>query len=184
MARTPSTMVPLGSPMPRFALPDVVQGREVRSEDLQGAAATLVMFICNHCPYVVHVRDAFKALQEDFGPRGLKIVAINSNDLQNYPQDGPEHMKALAEELGWTFPFCMDATQEVARAFQAACTPDFFLYDADHRLAYRGQLDASRPGTDIPVTGADLREAIDAVLEGRTPPADQVPSLGCNIKWA
>jgi len=146
-----------------------------------------VMFICNHCPYVVHVKDEFRRLADDYAGR-LSIVAINSNSLATHPQDGPEHMKELATRLGWPFPFLFDSTQEVARAYHAACTPDFFLFGAGsgatRRLAYRGQLDASRPGNDVPVTGRDLRAAVDELLAGRKPDADQRPSLGCNIKWS
>ncbi|TVQ95238.1 MAG: thioredoxin family protein [Deltaproteobacteria bacterium] len=182
MARTPSTMAPLGRPMPAFTLPDTVTGGTVSSADFAGAPV-LVMFICNHCPFVVHVQDAFGALEREFADQGLRIVAISSNDVEAYPQDGPEPMKALATTLGWGFPYCLDETQEVARAFDAACTPDFFLYDAEHRLVYRGQLDGSRPGNDVPVTGEDLRAATRAVLAGQAPPAEQQPSLGCNIKW-
>jgi thiol-disulfide isomerase/thioredoxin len=175
-------MKPLGTPMPAFRLPDAVTGADLDSASLAGAPV-LVMFVCNHCPYVVHVRGAFGPLAADYGPKGLQVVAINSNSMATHPEDGPEAMKALALELGWPFPFCFDATQEVARAFDAACTPDFFLYDASGALAYRGQLDGARPGNGEPVTGASLRAAIEAVLAGEAPSPDQVPSMGCNIKW-
>ena len=183
MALTPSTMQPLGSPMPTFTLDDAVTGAPFDSATLAGAPATLVMFICNHCPFVIHVRDQLTAIDADLRARGLRTVAINANSLRTHPQDGPPAMKQLATTLGWAFPFLFDATQDVARAFGAACTPDFFLYDASGRLAYRGQLDDSRPGNGVPVTGADLRAAIEAVLAGDAPAAEQRPSMGCNIKW-
>jgi len=164
-------------------LPDAVTGRKVASDDLSGAPALLVMFVCNHCPYVQHVLPELGRLARDYGEDGLAVVAINSNDLETYPQDGPAAMKELAKAEGWTFPFLMDETQVVARAFRAACTPDFFLFNRSHRLVYRGQLDGSRPGTDVPVTGRDLRAAVEATLAGRPVPAEQTPSIGCNIKW-
>ena len=142
------------------------------------------MFICNHCPFVIHVRDELTRLASEYQKRGVAIVAINSNSIETHPQDAPEHMKALATELGWKFPFLFDSTQEVAKAYRAACTPDFYLFDAEQRLVYRGQLDDSRPGNNVPVTGRDLRAALDAVLAGRAPSIDQKPSIGCNIKWA
>ena len=182
MARTLSTMMPLGTPAPDFSLPDAVSGRTVRLSELPGDAL-LVMFICNHCPYVIHVRDELGRLAADYLPRSVAIVAINANDLESHPQDGPEHMRALAIREGWAFPFLFDATQSVAQAYAAACTPDFFLFDAERRLVYRGQLDHSRPGSGAPVTGADLRAALDALLAGRPVPPDQHPSMGCNIKW-
>jgi peroxiredoxin len=181
MARTPSTMLELGTRAPHFALPDT-DGRIVSLDDLAGPAL-LVMFICNHCPFVRHVRDELARLGRDYGERGASIVAISSNDAQAYPDDAPPAMKREREEAGYTFPYLFDETQEVAAAYMAACTPDFFLFDADRKLVYRGQLDDSRPGSDVPVTGADLRAALDAVLDGRPVPADQQPSLGCNIKW-
>lgn len=187
MVRTASDMLPLGTAAPDFRLPDAVTGRDVALADLPRDRPLLVMFICNHCPYVVHVRSEFARLARDYDGR-LAIVAINANSLATHPQDGPANMRSLALELGWTFPFLFDATQEVAAAYHAACTPDFFLFGAagagEHRLVYRGQLDASRPGNDEAVTGKDLRAAIDAVLDGREVSADQRPSLGCNIKWS
>ncbi|UCF40006.1 MAG: thioredoxin family protein [Gemmatimonadota bacterium] len=183
MVATPSTMLELGTPIPDFALPNVVDGRKVTPRDFEGKRALLVMFICNHCPYVKHVKDELTRLGRDYRSRDVGIVAINSNDVAKYPDDGPEQMKALALSEGWWFPFLLDEAQSVARAFKAACTPDFFLFDGEGRLAYRGQLDASRPRNDVPVTGADLRAALDAVLGGEPVPAEQVPSLGCNIKW-
>lgn len=183
MAETPSTMLPLGTPVPAFQLVDSVSDRQVTEKDVDGSRALLVMFICNHCPFVKHVVGELGRLGEDYLSRGVGIVAINSNDVRLYPQDGPQRMKELAEREGWGFPFLLDDTQEVAKAFRAACTPDFFLFGGDGRLAYRGQLDDSRPGNGRPVTGSDLRAALDAVLEGRPIPEPQVPSVGCNIKW-
>jgi thiol-disulfide isomerase/thioredoxin len=176
-------MLPLGTPLPPFVLPDAVSGTEVSEADLADRPAVLVMFICNHCPFVKHVLPEIGRVAEDYGGRGVGIVAINSNDVERYPQDGPVHMQALAAREGWKFPFLLDERQTAAHAFRAACTPDFFLFDGDRKLAYRGQLDASRPGNDIPLTGYDLRSAIDAVLAGRPVSDVQVPSVGCNIKW-
>jgi thiol-disulfide isomerase/thioredoxin len=183
MAETPSTMLPLGTPLPDFALRDAFSGAEVGVAGLADHPVLLIMFICNHCPFVKHVIPELGRLAEDYGGRGVGIAAINSNDVDRYPQDGPAAMRELAGREGWTFPFLLDETQEVARAFRAACTPDFFVFDADRKLVYRGQLDGSRPGNDVPVTGADLRAALDATLEGRPVSDDQVPSVGCNIKW-
>lgn len=183
MARTPSTMLPLGTPAPAFSLPDSRTGTTVSLEDSAGAAGLLVMFICNHCPFVQHVRGQLADLGRDYADRGLAIVAINSNDATTHPEDGPAAMKREAASHGYTFPYLFDESQEVARAYHAACTPDFFLFDAARRLAYRGQLDGSRPGNGVPVTGTDLRAAIDAVLAGTAPSDDQKPSIGCNIKW-
>ena len=182
MARTPSTMLELGTPAPDFALPDFDGCRHALA-DFAGAPALLVVFICEHCPFVRHVRAAFAALAREYQPRGLAVVAINSNDLGAYPQDGPDAMRAEAAQFGYVFPYLLDESQVVAKAYHAACTPDFFLFDGARRLAYRGQFDDSRPGNGRPVTGADLRAAVDAVLAGRAPAAEQFPSLGCNIKW-
>ncbi|MEI6240597.1 MAG: thioredoxin family protein [Planctomycetia bacterium] len=182
MVRTPSTMLPLGTPAPDFALPNV-DGRSVTLADAAGAEGTVVMFICNHCPFVKHVADQLAALGREYLPRGIGVVAISSNDVSSHPADSPEQMVHEAEERGYVFPYLYDETQEVAHAYHAACTPDFFLFDGARKLVYRGQLDSSRPGNDIPVTGADLRAAIDALLAGRPVPAEQRPSLGCNIKW-
>ena len=187
MVKTASDMLPLGTAAPDFRLQDAVSGREVALSDQAAERPLLVMFLCNHCPFVVHVRGEFARLERDYGDR-ISIVAINSNSVETHPQDGPDSMRELALELGWSFPFLLDATQEVARAYHAACTPDFFLFGPvvreRRRLAYRGQLDASRPGNTEPVTGSDLRAAIDAVLANRDVTADQRPSIGCNIKWA
>ena len=182
MVRTPSTMLPLGTPAPDFALPNV-DGRTVTLADAVGPKGTLVMFICNHCPFVKHVADQLAALGRDCLPRGIGVVAISSNDVSSHPADSPEQMVHEAEERGYVFPYLYDETQAVAHAYCAACTPDFFLFDGDRKLVYRGQLDASRPGNDIPVTGADLRAAIDALVAGRPVATEQRPSLGCNIKW-
>lgn len=182
MARTHSTMAPLGTPPPPFALPDP-EGSVHALEDFSGAPALLVVFLSNHCPFVKHIRAGLADFAREFAGRGLAVVAIGSNDVERYPADGPGKMAEEAREHGYTFPYLFDETQEVAKAYGAACTPDFFLYDGDRRLAYRGQFDGSRPGNDIPVTGADLRAAAEAVLAGRPVPGEQRPSLGCNIKW-
>jgi peroxiredoxin len=182
MARTPSTMLELGTSAPDFALPDT-DGSLVRLSDLQGAPALLVAFICNHCPYVIHLREALATFGREQGARGLSMVAISSNDVVGYPADSPEKMAEERAVAGYTFPYLYDATQEVAQAYQAACTPDFFLFDGDQRLVYRGQFDGSRPGNDVPATGEDLVAAVSAVLGGGLPGSDQQPSLGCNIKW-
>ena len=182
MARTPSTMLELGTPAPDFALPDT-DGRTVSSDDFADARALLVMFICNHCPFVKHVRSELARIGRDYSTRGVATVAISSNDAEQYPDDGPDAMRVEKDAAGYVFPYLFDETQEVAAAYRAACTPDFYLFDADRQLVYRGQLDDSRPGNDVPVTGRDLRAALDAVLAGDPVPADQRPSLGCNIKW-
>ena len=182
MVRTPSTMLPLGTPAPDFRLMNV-DGREVGLSDFANAPATLVMFICNHCPFVMHVADELARLGQEYMGRGVAVIAINSNDASQYPADSPERMVSEAENRGYTFPYLYDETQEVAQAYHAACTPDFFLFDRNKRLFYRGQLDDSRPDSGIPVTGRDLRLALDAVLAGEDPPQNQRASLGCNIKW-
>ncbi len=182
MVATPSTMAPLGMKAPDFTLPDT-DGRMVSLSDFEGAPALLVAFICNHCPYVKHIRQGFADFAREYQDRGLAVVAINSNDAERYPDDSPEAMAREKEEAGYTFPYLFDETQEVARAYRAACTPDFFLFDGERRLVYRGQFDDSRPGNDVPVTGRDLRAAVDAVLEGRPVPEEQRASIGCNIKW-
>jgi peroxiredoxin len=182
MARTPSTMLELGTEAPDFTLPDF-DGVPHSLADLAAAPALLVAFICSHCPFVKHIRVQFARMAREYQGRGLAIVAINSNDLVAYPQDGPDAMRAEARDLGYPFPYLLDPTQAVAKAYRAACTPDFFLFDSARRLVYRGQFDDSRPGTDAPVTGADLRAAVENVLGGRAPAIGQRPSLGCNIKW-
>ena len=182
MAAT-STMLPLGTEMPAFSLTETANGQVVTDRNARGPAGTLVMFLCNHCPYVKHVLPEIERLAAEYLPKGIGIVAINSNDLAAYPQDGPGPMGELARERGWKFPFLFDQDQSVAKAYGAACTPDFFLFDAQRRLAYRGRLDDSRPSTDVPLTGRDLRAALDAVAAGQRPSEDQKPSIGCSIKW-
>ena len=183
MAETPSTMAPLGMKAPGFRLPDVVSGRAVSLDDSKSAPALLVMFICNHCPYVKHVREHLAQLVREYQARGVAVVGISSNDAVQFPDDGPEKMKQEARAAGYTFPYLYDEDQEVAKQYRAACTPDFFVFDKDRRLVYRGQMDDSRPNSGRPVTGKDLRAALDAVLAGRPVPPDQKPSMGCNIKW-
>ncbi len=182
MVLTLSTMMPLGTVAPDFALPDT-EGRTVRLADFANAPALLVIFMCNHCPYVKHVRAGLADLARSLRAKGVAVVGINANDAKAYPDDSPEKMRLEAAEAGYTFPYLYDETQEVAKAYTAACTPDFFLFDADRRLVYRGQMDDSRPGNDEPVTGKDLRIAVDALLAGRPVPTEQKPSMGCNIKW-
>jgi peroxiredoxin len=178
-----STMLPLGTQAPDFSLADVVSGRTVTLHDFDDAKALLVMFICRHCPYVAHVRPGIAALAREHVGSELGIVAISANDPATYPEDAPEGLAAEAVEAGYTFPYLFDETQGVAKAYTAACTPDFFLFDHDRQLVYRGQFDPSRPANDVPVTGADLRAAIDAVLAGRAVLQEQRPSVGCSIKW-
>jgi peroxiredoxin len=182
MAVTPSTMLELGTPAPLFSLPDT-DGANVCIDDFWESRALLVMFICNHCPFVRHLRGAITELARDYQQRGVAVVAINANDAQRYPQDGPAAMRREKEEAGYTFPYLFDEAQSVAKSYRAACTPDFYLFDADRSLVYRGQFDDSRPGNQVPATGRDLRAALDALLEGRPAPAEQHPSIGCNIKW-
>lgn len=177
-----STMLELGTAAPPFTLPNPATGATVSLDDLTGPAL-VVTFICNHCPYVQHVAAALAALGRDFAAQGVAMVAISSNDVVSYPQDGPEQMVEEARRHGWTFPYLYDESQDVARAFSAACTPDTFVFDGERRLVYRGQLDDSRPKNGLPVTGADVRAAVDAVLAGRPVDADQRPSIGCGIKW-
>ncbi|MCX6116088.1 MAG: thioredoxin family protein [Proteobacteria bacterium] len=182
MARTPSNMLDLGTYLPEFNLPNTTNGELVHSKNSKGHPV-LVMFICNHCPFVIHVRAELARLGRDYLAKGLNIFAISSNDVESHPDDSPEKMKIEAKEAGYLFPYLYDQTQNVAKSFRAACTPDFYLFDANHKLVYRGQLDDSRPSNGLPVTGKDLRFAIDALLEGRTVSNEQKPSLGCNIKW-
>src|ERR1700742_5056856 len=177
-----STMLALGTPAPQFALPDPATGNTVGLDDLTGAAL-VVTFICNHCPYVQHVAAALAELGRDLTAQGVAMVAISSNDITSHPQDGPEQMAAEARRHGWTFPYLYDETQDGARAYSAACTPDTFVFDGERRLVYRGQLDDSRPRNDLPVTADDVRAAVDAVLAGRAVDPDQRPSIGCGIKW-
>ncbi len=183
MVSVESQMLPLGTKAPEFTLPNSVNNKEISLYKVRGTKATLVFFISNHCPYVIHVRDHFKSIYDDYNFRGVSFIAIGANDVDSYPIDAPEHMKELAEEKGWEFPYCWDESQEVAKSYKAACTPDFFLFDEDLKLYYRGQLDASRPKNENPVTGNDLRNALDLLLAGKESPKDQIPSIGCNIKW-
>ncbi len=183
MALTASTMLALGTQAPDFRLPDVFSRKTVSLADFSGKKALLVMFICQHCPFVKHIKNELVALGEDYVSSDLGILAISANDAQKYPDDAPESLKAMVAELGLDYSVCYDETQEVAKAYTAACTPDFFLFDAEQKLVYRGQLDDSRPSNSKPVTGADLRAAIDSVLAGKPVESEQKPSIGCNIKW-
>jgi peroxiredoxin len=182
MARTPSTMLPLGTTAPQFSLPNI-DGRTVSLSDFKDAEALLVVFMCNHCPFVKHVAPELARLTKDYQSRNMAMVGINSNDVASFPDDAPAKMANEAKARGYAFPYLYDETQAVAKAYRAACTPDFFLFDKARRLVYRGQLDSSRPDSGIPVSGADLRAAIDTVLAGKAPAAEQKPSIGCNIKW-
>jgi peroxiredoxin len=175
-------MLELGTPAPYFALPDL-EGKVVCIDDFWQSTLLLVCFICPHCPFVRHVRGGVAQVARDYADRGLAVVAIMPNDVERYPQDGPEGMRREAEDAGYSFPYLLDETQAIARSYRAACTPDFFLFDQSRTLIYRGQLDGSRPGNDVPVSGSDLRAAIDAALEGEPAPREQIPSIGCNIKW-
>jgi len=176
-------MKELGTKAPDFELKDVVTGRSVSRRDVAGAKGMLVMFICRHCPFVKHVQDELAAIGRDYNGRGLGIVAISANDVASHPEDSPTKLAYQAQELNFNFPYLFDETQQVARAYDAQCTPDFFLYDSQGALVYRGQLDDSRPGNEIPVTGRDLRAAVDALIAGRAISGEQRPSIGCNIKW-
>jgi len=183
MARTPSTMLELGTKAPDFSLPNVVTGKTVTLSDYKDKEAMLVIFMCNHCPYVKNIKEGLVEFAEDYADRSLGIVAISSNDIENYPDDSPEKMAEEAQKFGYPFPYLYDETQEVAKKYRAACTPDFFLFDSDRNLVYRGQFDDSRPGNDMPVTGEDLRNAVDKLLDEGEVVETQKPSLGCNIKW-
>lgn len=183
MARTPSNMLALGTKAPDFSLLDTISGSTLDLQEIKGTKGTVIMFICNHCPFVIHVNEELVKLANDYQDQGIGFVAISSNDVVNYPQDGPELMTKNAKQQGYTFPYLYDETQDVAKAYDAACTPDLYLFDANLKLVYRGQLDDSRPGNGIPVTGKDLRAAIDALRSGKTIPDIQKPSIGCNIKW-
>lgn len=176
-------MVALGTAAPDFTLPDPCYQDQKSLSELQSDIATVIMFICNHCPFVKHIQDAFTPLANKYIPKGVSFIAINSNDIVNYPEDAPEKMKEMSENLKIPFPYLFDETQEAAKKYHAACTPDFFIYDKNLKLVYRGQFDDSRPGNGIPVTGEDLRNALDAILAGQKPNPDQKPSIGCNIKW-
>ena len=183
MARTPSTMLPLGTKAPTFELPDTVSGNPLSLDKLKGENGTVIMFICNHCPFVKHVNPELVRLARDYQDKGIGFIAISSNDVENYPQDHPDKMRETAAREGYPFPYLYDASQAVARNYKAACTPDFYLFGPELKLKYRGQLDSSRPGNEIPVTGEDLRNALECLLDGRPVPPEQKPSLGCNIKW-
>jgi thiol-disulfide isomerase/thioredoxin len=183
MAAVPSNMLALGTTAPEFALPDAVSGATLSLAALKSDVATVVMFLCNHCPYVKHINKELTRLAEDYQPRGVAFVAISSNDVAAYPDDAPDQMKLVAAEQGYPFPYLYDETQDVAKAYQAACTPDFYIFDGDLKLVYRGQLDDARPRNDVPVTGQDVRAALDALLAGEPVAAEQRPSIGCNIKW-
>jgi len=183
MALTESNMLPLGTPAPDFTLPDTVSGTEKSFADIKGEKGTVVVFSCNHCPFVVHINDELVSIANDYNNRGVGFVAISSNDVDNYPADSPDKMAIVAKVLQYPFPYLYDASQSVARAYDAACTPDFYIFDAADKLIYRGRMDGSRPGNNLPVTGADLRSALDAVILGVKEISPQIPSAGCNIKW-
>ncbi len=176
-------MLPLGTKAPHFKLRDAVNDKEFSLDELKSDKATVVMFICNHCPYVKHVQKGLVELANDYIPKGVSFIAVNSNDVEKYPEDSPANMKTVALSLGYPFPYLFDETQKVARVYDAACTPDFYVFDAGLKLAYRGQMDDSRPGNGKPVTGKHIREALDRVLKGEPVGEDQAPSIGCNIKW-
>jgi len=182
MVAVKSTMLPLGTKAPDFSLPDT-RGKRVNLSDFQNAPALLVIFMCNHCPYVKHIRSELARLAREYQRKGVAVVGINANDAENYPEDSPEKMAEEIERAGYTFPYLFDETQEIAKAYRASCTPDFYVFDRSQKLAYRGQMDDSRPGNNIPVTGTDLRAALNAVLKGKPVNQDQTPSMGCNIKW-
>lgn len=183
MAETPSTMLPLDTVAPSFTLHDTVSDKMLSLEELRSSVATVIMFICNHCPFVKHVNQELVRLANDYQPKNVSFIAISSNDVENYPQDGPDKMKQTAASEGYSFPYLFDETQQVAKDYRAACTPDFYLFDSELKLVYRGQLDGSRPGNALPVTGKDLRAALDAILSGNEVSGHQMPSIGCNIKW-
>ena len=183
MVSVESQMLPLGTMAPEFTLSDTVARNEISLSKARGTNGTLVFFISNHCPYVIHIRDHFKAIYDDYHSREVAFIAVSSNDIKSYPQDAPEFMRKLAKEKKWLFPYCYDETQVVAKSYRAACTPDFFLFDKDLKLYYRGQFDRSRPKNGQAITGEDLKNAIDSLLEGKASPQDQIPSMGCNIKW-
>jgi peroxiredoxin len=183
MSRTLSTMLPLGTPLPAFSLADVVSGRVISPDHFKERKALLVMFICKHCPYVIHIQQGIAHMARDYASQSVGIIAITSNDVEKYQEDSPAESKKMAETLGFAFPFCYDESQEAAIAFNAACTPEFYVFDEKRLLVYRGQFDDSRRGNDIPVTGRDVRNAMDAVLNGTPINPQQIPSIGCNIKW-
>lgn len=183
MAAIESNMMPLGTKAPDFNLPDVISGKKKSLTELKSDKATIVMFICNHCPFVKHVQKGLVKLANDYIPKGISFIAISSNDVEAFPDDSPERMKEVAKQFGYPFPYLFDESQDIARAYGAACTPDFYVFDKDLKCVYRGQMDDSRPSNDIPVTGKDVRAALDAILAGKPVSKDQKPSIGCNIKW-
>lgn len=183
MALTPSNMMPLGTAAPDFTLLDTISGKKMTLSELKSDTGTVVMFICNHCPYVIHIETALVDFAKSYQAKGINFIAISSNDVDNYPDDSPEKMQHNAERLGFTFPYLYDESQEVAKAYDAACTPDFYIFDSDLKCVYRGQFDDSRPGNDATVDGASLGTALDALLAGQPIPEEQKPSMGCNIKW-
>ncbi|WP_019021699.1 thioredoxin family protein [Thioalkalivibrio sp. ALE23] len=183
MARTPSQMIELGTEAPNFQLPDVVSGETISLDSFPDAKGYMIAFICNHCPFVQLIRHEFARYGREYTEKGIAVIAINSNDIEAVPEDAPDAMRDDARRFGYKFPYCLDEDQSVARAYQAACTPDLYLFDAERKLYYRGQFDSTRPGSDQPVTGEDLRNATEALLAGQPAPEPQHPSLGCNIKW-
>ena len=183
MVETPSVMIPLGTKAPEFNLPDTISAKNLSLNDIKSSRATVIMFICNHCPFVKHIQTGIVELANSYIPEGIAFIAISSNDVESYPDDSPEKMKELGERLDFPFPYLYDETQEVARAYNAACTPDFYIFDEEMKLVYRGQFDNSRPNSSIPVTGEDIRSALDRILAGEPVDPQQKPSLGCNIKW-
>lgn len=183
MALTESNMLPLGTLAPDFTLPDTVSGKELSLTDIKGENATVIVFSCNHCPFVIHINDELVRVANDYASKGVNFVAISSNDVENYPMDAPDKMTELAKSAGYTFPYLYDESQAVAKAYDAACTPDIYVFNAASKLVYRGRLDGARPGNDIPLTGEDLRAALDTVLQGEEIATPQIPSAGCNIKW-
>lgn len=183
MAATPSNMVALGTPAPNFSLYDAVGGRTLSLSDCKSDIATVIMFICNHCPFVKHINPVLSKIAEEYTAKGVRFVGINSNDVKNYPEDSPDKMRETARKEGYVFPYLFDETQQTAKDYNAACTPDFFIYDKNLKLVYRGQFDSSRPGNNFPVTGMDLSAALDSIIDGKTPDLEQKPSIGCNIKW-
>ncbi len=183
MARTPSNMLPLDTQAPAFNLFDTVSGRTLSLDKLKGSKGTVIMFICNHCPFVIHVNPELVSIANDYEKKGIRFIAISSNDVINYPQDGPEQMTAHAKNEGYPFPYLYDETQRIAKAYDAACTPDFYVFDTNLKLTYRGQLDDSRPGNGIPLSGSDLRHALNCLIENKENTSPQKPSIGCNIKW-
>jgi peroxiredoxin len=183
MARTPTVQIPLGYTAPDFLLPETVSGKMMHLSELKGQVASVVIFICNHCPFVIHVQDELVRVANDYSAKGVSFIAISSNDAVNYPQDGPDQMREHALKVGYPFPYLYDESQEVAKAYTAACTPDISVFDSSLRCVYRGQMDSSRPGNDVPVNGEDLRSALDKLLAGKEVSKEQTPSIGCNIKW-